>query len=81
MLCAFLNKSWKQNPTKQQLYSYLFSTSQTIHVKGPRQAGALLENNKDDLTMFYELLHMDTTVLADQQRLIYIRPVQTLDAV
>ena len=27
---AVLNKSWKQHPTKQQLYSYLPPISQTI---------------------------------------------------
>ena len=33
MLCAVLNKSWKQHPTKQQLYGYLAPISQTIQVR------------------------------------------------
>ena len=33
MLCAVLSKSWKQRPTKQQLYSHLPSISQTVQVK------------------------------------------------
>ena len=28
-----MNKSWKQHPTKWQLYSYLHTISQTIHVR------------------------------------------------
>ena len=33
MLCAVLNKSWKQYPTKQQLFSNLHPISQTIQVR------------------------------------------------
>ena len=39
MLCAVLNKSWKQHPTKQQLYSHLPPISQTIQVRQTRHAG------------------------------------------
>ena len=31
-----LNKSWKQHPTKQQLYGHLLPISQTIHCKGSK---------------------------------------------
>ena len=39
ILRAVLNKSWKQHPTKQQLYGYLPPISQTIQVKWTRQIG------------------------------------------
>ena len=39
MLRAVLNKSWKQHPTKQQLYSYLFPISKTIQVQRTRHTG------------------------------------------
>ena len=39
MLCAVLNKSWKQPLTKQQLYDHLPPISQTIHVRWTRHAG------------------------------------------
>ena len=31
--------------------------------------------------MFYGLLHMDTPVLAEQQKLTFTKSVQTLDAI
>ena len=39
MLDAVLNKSWKQCPTKQQLYGHLLFISQTIRVKPRRPVG------------------------------------------
>ena len=33
MLCAILNKSWKQHPTKQQFYSHLPPITQIIQIK------------------------------------------------
>ena len=39
MLRAILNKSWRQHPTKQQLYSYLPPITKTIHVRRTRHAG------------------------------------------
>ena len=39
ILCAVLNKLWKQHPTKQQLYNYLPSISQTIQIRQTRHAG------------------------------------------
>ena len=38
MLCAVFNKSWKQHPTKQQLYSHLLFIWQTIQVRLARHA-------------------------------------------
>ena len=39
MLRAVLNKSWKQHPTKKQLYGHLPHISQTIRVRRARHAG------------------------------------------
>ena len=33
ILCAVLNKSWKRQPTKQQLYGHLPPIKETIQVK------------------------------------------------
>ena len=37
--CTTINKSWKQHPTKQQLYGYLLPITKTIQVTGTRHAG------------------------------------------
>ena len=39
MLWAILNKSWRQHPTKQQLYGHLPSITKTIQVRRTRHAG------------------------------------------
>ena len=39
MLRTVLNKSWKQHPTKQQLYWHLPSISKTIQIRRERHAG------------------------------------------
>ena len=39
MLQAVLNKSWRQHPTKQQLYGYLPPITKTIKVRRTRHAG------------------------------------------
>ena len=39
MLRAILNKSWRQHPTKQQLYSHLPPIMKTIQVRWTRYAG------------------------------------------
>ena len=39
MLQAILNKSWRQHPTKHQLYGYLTTTTKTIKVRRTRHAG------------------------------------------
>ena len=39
ILQALLNKSWKQHPTKQQLYGHLPLISKTIQVRQTRHAG------------------------------------------
>ena len=39
MLRAILNKSWKQSPTKQQLYGHLTPITKTIKIRQIRHAG------------------------------------------
>ena len=39
MLRAILNKSWRQHPTKQQLYGHLSPITKTIKVRRTRHAG------------------------------------------
>ena len=44
MLQDILNKSWKQYPTKQQLYSYLPPISKTIQIRWKRHIGQSWRN-------------------------------------
>ena len=44
MLRAILNKSWKQHPTKQQLYGHLPPITKTIKVRRTRHAGHCWRN-------------------------------------
>ena len=39
MLQTVLNKSWRQHPTKQQLYGHLLHITKTIQVRWTRHAG------------------------------------------
>ena len=39
VLRAILNKSWRQNPTKQQLYGHLPPITKTIQVRRAKHAG------------------------------------------
>ena len=43
MLRAILNKSWRQQPTKQQLYGHLPPISKTIKIRTKQTCGTLLE--------------------------------------
>ena len=48
MLRAILNKSWKQHPTRHQLYSHLPPITETIQVRPTRHAGHCWRN-RDEL--------------------------------
>ena len=48
MLRAILNKSWRQNPTKHQLYGHLPPITKTIQVRRTRNAGHCWRS-KDEL--------------------------------
>ena len=63
---------------KQQLYYHIAPISQTIQVRWIRHAAHCWKIR--DMKISCELLHMDTPVLASQQKLIFISSVQTLNA-
>ena len=67
MLWAILNKSWRQHPTKQQLYGYLPSITKTIKVRQTRHAGHC-KRSRDELISDVLLwsLHMDEQRPDDQ---------------
>ena len=46
MLRAILNKSWRQHPTKHQLYGYLPPITKTIQVRQTRHAGHCWRSRK-----------------------------------
>ena len=48
MLRAILNKSWRQHPTKQQLYGHLPPVTKTIKIRRTRHAGHCWRN-RDEL--------------------------------
>ena len=48
MLRAILNKSWRQHPTKHQLYGHLPPITKTIQVRRTRHAGHFWRN-RDEL--------------------------------
>ena len=48
MLRAILNKSWRQHPTKQQLYGHLPPITKTIKIRRTRHAGHCWRN-RDEL--------------------------------
>ena len=48
MLRAILNKSWRQHPTRHQLYGQLPPITKTIHVRRTRHAGHC-RRSKDEL--------------------------------
>ena len=48
MLRAILNKSWRQHPTRDQLYGHLLPITNTIQVRRTRHAGHCW-NSKDEL--------------------------------
>ena len=48
MLWAILNKSWRQHPTRHQLYGHLPPITKTIQVRRTRHAGHCLRS-KDEL--------------------------------
>ena len=80
MLLAILNKSWKQHPTKQQVYGHLPPISKTIQIRWTRHAGHCWRS-KDELISgsLFGPLRMDVPVLADQEEPIYNISVQTQD--
>ena len=73
MLCAILNKSWKQHPTKQQLCGHLPPITKTIQVSV--RYAEHCKRNEDELKRHSA---MDAPVLVDQQKLTFIRSMDAI---
>ena len=69
MIRAILNKSWKQNLTKQQLYGHLPPISKTIQFRQDLRDTTREARKNSFVTFSYEPLPMVVPVLANQQEL------------
>ena len=56
---AILNKSWRQHPTKQQLYDHLSPITEPIWVRRTRHAGHCWRSGDELMTYSCGPLHMD----------------------
>ena len=81
-LRAILIISWKQHPTKQQLYANLCPISKIIQIRRKRHAEDCWRN-KDKLirNVLQWTTSLDVPGVADQQELTYNSSVRTQDAV
>ena len=80
MLRGILNKSWRQQPTKHQLYGHLPPITKTIQVRRIRHAGHCWRS-RDEL-IIYVLLgtpHMDEQKQDDKLENTYSNYVRILD--
>ena len=73
MLRAFLNKSWKQHPRKQQLHGHLPPVSQAIQVRRTRHAGYRWRKKNKPISYLLQwtLAHGRMPVLTDQQTYLH----------
>ena len=55
MLPAILNKSWKQHPTKQQLYDHLPLISKTIQRRRTRNAGLCCRSKDEPISDIFPM--------------------------
>ena len=80
MLRAVLNKSWRQHPTRHQLYGHLPPITKTIQVRRTRHPGHCWRC-KDELISDVLLWtpHMDVQKQDDQHELTYSSYVRTQD--
>ena len=80
MLRAILNKSWRQHPTRRQLYGHLPPITKTIQVRRARHAGHCWRS-KDELVSDVLLWtpHMSKQKQDDQPELTYSSYVRTQD--
>ena len=80
MLRAILNKSWRQHPTRRQLYGHLPPITKTIQVRRARHAGHCWRS-KDELVSDVLLWapHMAKQKQDDQPELTYSSYVRTQD--
>ena len=80
MLRAVLNKSWRQHPTRHQLYGHLSPVTKTIQVRRTRHAGHCWRS-KDELISDVLLWtpHMAVQKQDDQLELTYSNYVRIQD--
>ena len=79
MLRAILNKSWRQHPTRHQLYGHLPSITKTIQVRRTRNAGHCWRS-RDELISDV-LLWIPTQMLDDQHEHTFNNYVRIRDVV
>ena len=75
ILQAILNKSWRQHPTKQQLYGNPPPITKTIKIRRTRHAGHCWRS-RDELLYSYGTLHMAEQKQGDQVEPAYSRSVR-----
>ena len=78
MLRAILNKSWRQHPTRCQLYGHLPPITKTIQFRRARHADTAGEAKTSSLvTYYYGSPHMAQKKQDDQPELTYSSYVRT----
>ena len=77
MLQAILNKSWKQHPTKQQLYSYRSPISKTIQIRWTRHAGHYWRSKDKLITDVLQWIPSHGHASVGQPTGIYLRQLYT----
>ena len=73
MLQAILNKSWRQHPTKQQLYSHLPPIMKTIPVRWTRYAGHSWRNEDELISNILQWTPSHRQAKAGQPTRTYIQ--------
>ena len=80
MLRAILNKSWRQHPTKHQLYDHLPPITKTIQVRRTRHAGHCWRSRDELISdVSYGPPYMDELKQDDQQEHTYSSYVRIRD--
>ena len=82
MLWAILNKSWRQHPTRHQLYGHLPPITKTIQVRRTRHAGEAGMNSSVQAVMYsYGPPHMAVQKQDDQHEYTFSNYVRIRDVV
>ena len=79
MLRAILNKSWRQHPTRRQLYGHLPPITKTVEVRRAIHAGHCWRSKDEQVTYSYGPPHMAKQKQDDQTELTYSSYVRTRD--
>ena len=77
MLRAILNKSWRQQPTKQQLYGYLPPITKTIKIRRTRHAGHCWRSRDELISYVFLLTHSHGQAKAGRLARTYIQQLCT----